>query len=257
MRNVSTLMQRELGAYFLSPIAYIVIAIFLFSSGLAFGLGTFFSGGEASLRSLFEFWMMLILVFVLPMLTMRLLSEEFRSGTIEPLMTTPITEIEIVVGKFLGALMVYLVLLATLLLYPILLAAFGQVDFTLLICNYLGLLLLGALYISVGLFFSACTKHQIIAVLSSFFVLALMTFAFQGLATKLDADGRLQVVSSEYRDQARNIDAAMARMRTLLLEAMARPKKRRPTRPTRASKDKRLEQKRQRGQIKRWRKGEE
>ena len=77
------------------------------------------------------------------------------------------------------------------------------------------------------------------------------------LATRLDADGRLQVVSSEYRDQARNIDAAMARMRTLLLEAMARPKKRRPTRPTRASKEKRLEHKRQRGQIKRWRKGEE
>ena len=77
------------------------------------------------------------------------------------------------------------------------------------------------------------------------------------LATRLDADGRLQVVSSEYRDQARNIDAAMARMRTLLLEAMARPKKRRPTRPTRASKEKRLEQKRQRSQTKRWRKGEE
>lgn len=77
------------------------------------------------------------------------------------------------------------------------------------------------------------------------------------LATRLDADGRLQVVSSEYRDQARNIDAAMARMKALLLEAMARPKRRRPTRPTRASKEKRLDEKRQRSQIKRWRKGEE
>jgi ribosome-associated protein len=77
------------------------------------------------------------------------------------------------------------------------------------------------------------------------------------LATKLDAEGQLQVVSSEHREQARNIDAAVARMKTLLLEAMARPKKRRPTRPTRASREKRLEQKRQRGRIKRWRKGED
>jgi len=193
MRNVSTLLQRELGAYFLSPIAYIVMAIFLFSSGLAFALGTFFSGGEASMRMLFEFWMMLILVFVLPMLTMRLLSEEFRNGTIETLMTSPITEIEVITGKFFGAMALYLILLATLLLYPIIMSMYGTVDVSLLICNYLGLFLLGALYISVGLFFSTCTNHQIIAVLSSFFVLALMTFATQGLAMQLDA-GWLRVV---------------------------------------------------------------
>ena len=76
MRNVSTMAQRELGAYFLSPIAYAVGAIFLFTAGLAFALGTFKPGAEASLRGLFEFWIMLILVFVLPMLTMRLMSEE-------------------------------------------------------------------------------------------------------------------------------------------------------------------------------------
>ena len=78
MRNISTMVRRELGAYFLSPIAYAVAAVFLFSTGLAFGLGTFQNGEESSLRSLFEFWVVLILVFVLPMLTMRLLSEEFR-----------------------------------------------------------------------------------------------------------------------------------------------------------------------------------
>lgn len=193
MRNVSTLIQRELGAYFLSPIAYIVMAIFLFSTGLAFGLGIFINGGEASLRFLFEFWMMLILVFVIPMLTMRLLSEEYRSGTIETLMTAPITEMEIIIGKFLGVFVVYLILLATLLIYPLILATYGQFDITLLLCNYLGLLFLGSLYIAVGIFFSACTNHQIIAVLSSFFVLALMSFAFQGLATQFDA-GWIRVV---------------------------------------------------------------
>ncbi len=184
MRNVSIMMQRELGAYFLSPIAYVVNAIFLFTAGLAFGLGTFQAGGEASLRSLFDFWIVLILVFVLPMLTMRLFSEEMRSGTIETLMTAPITETEVVLGKFLGAFLFYLILLATLLLYPILLwtVGNGDVDGLLLLCNFIGLSLLGALYIAAGLFFSACTKHQVIAVILSFAVLALMTFASHALA---------------------------------------------------------------------------
>lgn len=186
MRNICTMAGRELGAYFLSPIAYAVAAVFLFSTGLAFGLGTFLNGEEASLRSLCEFWVVLVLVFVLPMLTMRQLSEEFRSGTIETLLTVPISETEIVLGKFLGALIFYLVLLGTMLLYPILLAMYGPLDTKLLLCNYLGLLLLGALYISVGLFFSACSKHQIIAVLLSFALLALMTFASQGLAQTVD-----------------------------------------------------------------------
>ena len=187
MRNIATMVRRELGAYFLSPIAYAVMAIFLFSSGLAFGLGTFGPGKESSLRSLLDPWMATILVFVLPMLTMRLLSEEFRSGTIESLLTTPITEVEVVLGKFLGALALYAILLTTLLLYPILLAFYGPVDLSLLACNFLGLLFLGALYIAVGLFFSACTKHQIIAVLLSLFLLALMTFAAGGLAQEFGA----------------------------------------------------------------------
>lgn len=186
MRNVSTLAQRELGAYFLSPIAYAVNAIFLFTAGLAFALGTFQPGGEASLRSLCEGWLMLILVFVLPMLTMRLISEELRNGTIETLMTAPVTEVDIVVGKFLGALLFYLILLATLLIYPIILRIYGPVDWQLLICNYLGLILLGALYIAVGLFFSACTKHQVVAVLLTCALLALMTFAFGGLAQTVE-----------------------------------------------------------------------
>ena len=116
MSNVATMARRELGAYFLSPIAYLVNAIFLFTAGLAFGLGTFQPGAEASLRTLLEFWIVLILVFVLPMLTMRLMSEELRSGTIETLMTVPITDVEVVLGKFFGALVFYLILLATLLL---------------------------------------------------------------------------------------------------------------------------------------------
>lgn len=186
MNNVLTLAQREFGAFFLSPIAYAVNAIFLFSAGLAFGLGNFTPGAEASLRPTFDFWIMMILCFVLPMLTMRLMSEELRSGTIETLLTVPVSETDVVIGKFLGAVLFYLVLLATMLLYPLILARFtASFDWSLLLCNYVGLVLLGALYIAVGLFFSTMTRHQVIAVLASFALLALMTFASSALAQKV------------------------------------------------------------------------
>jgi len=196
VRNVATVAGREVGAYFLSPIAYAVNAIFLFACGLAFGLGTFSNGGEASLRSMFDFWIVLIMVFVLPMLTMRLISDELRSGTIETLMTVPVTETDIVLGKFLGAFAFFLILLVAMLLYPLLVSMYGSIDLKLLLCHYIGLLLLGALYISVGLFFSACTKHQVIAVLISFALLALMTFASHALAQTVPA-GWIRVVMQQ------------------------------------------------------------
>lgn len=209
MATICTMARREFGAYFLSPIAYVVIAIYLFAAGLAFGLGTFANNAEASLRYLLEFWMVLILVFVLPMLTMRLISDELRSGTIETLMTAPVSETQIVLGKFFGAFAFYLILLATLLLYPILLEMYGDVDYSLLACNYVGLLLLGGLYIATSLFFSACTKHQVIAVLASFVLLVLMTFASQGLAQQFEGVGRavLQQLSvrAHYMDFVRGM----------------------------------------------------
>ncbi len=209
MGIICTMARRELGAYFLSPIAYAVIAIYLFAAGLAFGLGTFANSAEASLRNLLEFWMVLILVFVLPMLTMRLISDELRSGTIETLMTAPVTESQIVLGKFFGAFAFYLVLLATLAIYPILLEMYGDMDYKLLFCNVMGLVLLGGLYIATSLFFSACTKHQVIAVLASFFLLALMTFASQGLAQQFDGAIRAALqqlsVRTHYMDFVRGL----------------------------------------------------
>jgi ABC-2 type transport system permease protein len=204
MSNVVTIMKRELGAYLLSPIAYVVIAVFLFTSGLAFGLGTFGDGNEASLRALCEFWMILILVFVLPMITMRLFSDELRAGTIETLMTLPVTETEVVLGKFLGALAFFLVLLGTTMLYPILIGAYGPLDGLLLISNLIGLALLGGLYIAFGLFFSACTKHQVIAVLLTSAVLALMTFASFALAQQVE--GRLKALLLQISIRSHYVD---------------------------------------------------
>jgi ABC-2 type transport system permease protein len=209
MQNVGTLARHELGAYFLSPIAYAAFAIFLFTAGLAFALGTFQPGAEASLRSFCDPWILLILVFVLPMLTMRLLSEELRSGTIETLMTVPVTDVDVILGKFLGALGFYILLLLTLFIYPVILRIYGPVDWLLLLCNFLGLILLGALYISVGLFFSSCTRHQVVAILLSCPLLALMTFAFYWLAQKVEGWPRtiLQQLSvlSHFRDFVRGL----------------------------------------------------
>lgn len=186
MRNVVTLVQRELGAYFLSPIAYAMNVVFLLAAGAVFALGSFEQGGEASLRGLLAWPILLILLGILPMLTMRLISDELRSGTIESLMTAPITETEVVLGKFIGAFVFYLALLATMLLYPITLSFFGSVDPLLLLCQYIGLILVGALYLAVGLFFSACTKHQLIAGLLSITLLLVMTFAASMIAQHLE-----------------------------------------------------------------------
>jgi len=183
MRNVSPVVQRELGAYFYSPVAYAVLTIFLVISGIFFLILTFSPGAESSLRDFVDVLPVILLVF-LPTLTMRLLSEEFRSGTIETLMTAPLGETEVILGKFLGALIFYFVMLGSTLLYAVLLGIFGQVDVGLLLSTYLGLILLGALYIAVGVFFSACTKNQIIAAIFSVIVLLVFTYLANYLAGK-------------------------------------------------------------------------
>lgn len=176
MRNIAPLTQREFSAQFCSPVAYVVITIFLIVSGIFFGMVNFLPGAEASVRNLFGGYMPLILVFVIPMLTMRLLSEEYRSGTIETLMTAPVSDSEVVLGKFFGSYLFFLVMLVTTAIYPIVVAMYGPLDTGLALSGYVGLLLVGALYLAVGLFFSACTRNQVIAVLCSFVLLAILTF---------------------------------------------------------------------------------
>ncbi len=183
MKNVGTLARRELSVFFLSPIAYVVITVFLIITGIFFGREILSPGAEASMRPLFGSGIVLLVLAVLiPLVTMRLLSEEFRSGTIEKLMTAPITEVDIVLGKFVAALAFYGVLLASTLFYVVLIYAFGNPDTGLLFSSYFGLALLGALYTAVGLFFSALTRNQVIAGLSSFVLLAILTFLGQYLA---------------------------------------------------------------------------
>ena len=192
MRGTWTISQRELLAFFCSPIAYVVLVVFLALNGYFFSFMNLTSGEEASLRFLFGRFMPLVLLFIMPMLTMRLMSEEFRQGTIESLMTTPVSDAAVIVGKFLGTLIFYALLLATTLVYVLAVSMFGDPDIGALASGYIGLLLMGGLYIAVGLFFSTCTSNQIIAVLTSFSVLAVLAVLIDRFASHVE--GWLRVV---------------------------------------------------------------
>jgi len=192
MRNIVTVAQRELRAQFVSPIAYGVLTLFLMLSGIMFWMTNFMPGGESSVRPVFGQWMLLLLLFILSMLTMRLLSEEFRSGTIETLMTAPISDAAVILGKFVGVLVFYLVMLAATLVFPVIVAFHGPLDVGLTFSCYVGLLLTGSLYIAVGVFFSACTRSQVVAGSASFVLLAIFTFLSSYLGAS--QEGTVRVV---------------------------------------------------------------
>ncbi len=172
---VWALAQRELAALFYLPIAYVVGAIFLGVTGWFFMNETLVPGQEASLRALME-RMAGLLVFALPLLTMRSLADDYANGTIETLMTAPVTDAAVVVGKFLGAMLFYLVLLAATLLHVVLMTSHAAPVGTVVLVGYLGMILLGGLFIAVGIFASSCTRHQLLAAILAIIILAIFTF---------------------------------------------------------------------------------
>ena len=155
------IMRRELCAYFTNPAAYIVTGLFLVFSGILF-FSTFFLNGRADLRNFFSLLPMLLSLFV-PALTMRLFSEELRSGSFETLMTLPVTEAQVVLGKFLAAFITSAAMLCPTIFYAVTARVFGQPDIGPLIGGYIGSLFLCAAYSAVGIFASGTTKNQIIA----------------------------------------------------------------------------------------------
>lgn len=172
MRNVWAVATRELRSYFLSPLAYVVIALFLALSGYLFAL-ILANGREASLRGLIQNVSVLYL-FIVPVITMRLLAEEQGSGTVELLLTNPVQEWEIVTGKFLGSIMLLLVMLGLTLLFPAFLFVFGNPDKGPIVTGYLGVFVQAAAFLSVGLFASSLTKNQIVAAMIAFAMLLIL-----------------------------------------------------------------------------------
>ncbi len=187
MGNVIAIAQKELKSYFSSPIAYITIGFFALLYGYFYiailsyfvrqsmQMGQFGGGpqtlniNQVMIRQLLQNVTILIL-FIMPMITMRTYSEEKRSGTIELLLTSPLTDFQIILGKFLGALALWAIMLAVSLIHIGLLFVYGNPEWKPIATAYLGLLLLGGCFISVGLFISSLTKNQIVAGMVTFAV---------------------------------------------------------------------------------------
>jgi len=171
MRSIWIITKKELQTFFDSLIAYIMIVLFLGFSGFFTWLygSDIFLVGQASLQSFFNiaFW---TLFFFIPAITMRMLAEEKKSGTIELLLTKAVTDRQVVLGKFFSCLILVAIALACTLPYYITVANIGNIDHGAVICGYLGLLLMSAAYISVGLFTSSITNNQIVAFLLALFI---------------------------------------------------------------------------------------
>jgi ABC-2 type transport system permease protein len=161
MRQAIYIFQKDFKSYFVSPIAYIVIAIFLLVTGWFF-FATFFLFGQASLRNFFGL-LPIIFAFVIPAITMRLVSEELNIGSYEILLTMPVTITDVIIGKFLASVAFVAALLIPTLAYPITVTTLGQLDWGPVAGGYIGAVLLGAAFSALGLFASALTRNQIIA----------------------------------------------------------------------------------------------
>jgi ABC-2 type transport system permease protein len=192
MSNILAIAHKELKAYFASPIAYIVIGFWALLYGYFFvAVLSFFvrqsmqmsqfgmQGPQAMnvnqqlIRPLLQNVLILIL-FLMPMVTMRSYSEEKRSGTIELLLTSPLTDFQIILGKFLGAMALYSVMLAVTLIHIAILFVYGRPEWKPIVTAYIGLLLMGGCFISVGLFISSLTRNQIVAGMVTFAVFLLL-----------------------------------------------------------------------------------
>ncbi len=191
MGNILAIAQKELRSYFSSPIAYIVIGLWALLYGYFFAailhffvqqslqMSQFGQGPQSMnvnqqmIRPLLQNVLILIL-FLMPMVTMRAYSEEKRSGTIELLLTSPITDWQIILGKFFGAMALYAVMLAVTLIHLGLLFVYGHPEWKPILTAYIGLLLMGGCFISVGLFISSLTKNQIVAAMVTFAVFLLL-----------------------------------------------------------------------------------
>jgi len=171
--NISQIFKKEFKAYFISPIAYIVIAIFLVVTGWFF-FSTFFLYNQAELRSFFSL-LPVIFSFIIPAVTMRLFSEELNTGSYEILLTLPVTVRDIILGKFLAALAFIAIMMVPTLSYALSVTFLGDLDWGPVVGGYLGSILLGGMFVSIGLFTSGMTKNQIIALITALIICFALT----------------------------------------------------------------------------------
>ena len=155
------ILRRELSGYFNSAIAYVVLAVYFFFSGFSFH-DTCFLGDSTNLSPVFAF-MFYIIMFIIPVLTMKTFAEEKRQKTDQALLTSPVSLTEIVLGKFLGALIIYALCCLIFVVYAVVISFFAPPQWWLVLCTLLGIFLLGMCMISVNIFISALTESMVVA----------------------------------------------------------------------------------------------
>jgi len=189
MGNILAIAQKEIKSYFASPIAYVIIGFFALVFGwfyivsISFFMQTAMQMGvpgqgqvninNMAIRPLLQN-VSVVALFVMPLVTMRTYAEEKRTGTIELLLTSPVTDLQIIMGKFLGAVGLYALMLSVTLIHMALLFVYGNPEWKPIVTGYLGLLLMGASFISIGLLISSLTRNQIVAGMVTFAVLLLL-----------------------------------------------------------------------------------
>lgn len=207
---IPLLFRRELLSLFCSPIAWVVLVVFSIGTSVWFVKG-FHAGEEATLRPTLEFAALWILPFLAPAISMRMLSEEFRTGTFEKLMTSPLTDTQVVLGKWLGGMGFWAVLSVPLLAQLIALECAGNPDYGPAATGILGLGLVGGLYMAVGLFASSFTQNQVVAFLVTVFILSIpgvgLSFIKDSpfLAAKWQMAAAYVSVEMQYRDFAKGV----------------------------------------------------
>jgi ABC-2 type transport system permease protein len=189
MRNIIAIAQRELNAYFGSPIAYVLIGFFALLFGwffyvpLAYFQQQSMQMGMNPMQTMNINQMLIgptlmnttvIMLFLFPLITMRTYAEEKRSGTIELLLTSPVTDVQIILGKFLGAMALYACMLALSMIHIAILFIYGNPEWKPIVTGYLGLLMMGGCFLSLGLFISSLTKNQIVAAMATFAVFLML-----------------------------------------------------------------------------------
>jgi ABC-2 type transport system permease protein len=192
MRALSAICGREYASMFRIPLGWVVVALFVCLSSLYFMMRVMLPGGAASMREVFGVWWALIL-FLCPSVSMRLFSEELRSGTIETSLTAPVADGVLVVGKYLASVLFLATMLLPTLVYVGVLAWLSRPDFGPVVSGYAGLMLLGMLYLAVGALASACTSSQTLAFLGTLFGLLLLDVLPARIAPQLP-EGLAKVV---------------------------------------------------------------
>lgn len=186
------ILKRELSSYFNSAIAYIVMAVFFFFSGMYFAVCINYNSSDLS----FVFAnMFMIILFLIPIITMKSFSEEKRQKTDQALLTAPVNLFEVVMGKFLGAFTLYALCVAIFLVYTLVICFFTTPDWAVILCTILGMLLLGGALIAIDIFVSALTESQVIAAVISIAV-GLLVYMIDSLASITQSQFLINILSA-------------------------------------------------------------